>query len=335
MRLQHVLVDAAAHQDDDVFQAAAVENGAHLARMRGEVAGIDAHAADRNAVGFEPRRQLHHFARALLGIVGVDQQDDALRPRAREILERGHLVVVHLHEGMRHGADDRHAVALAGEHIGGAGKAREVARACRIKSGLGAVRRAQAEVGQDLARRRQHHARGFGCDQRLVMQNVDEARFDQLRLRQRRGDADQRLVGKADAAFGDRVHVAGEAERGKIIEQVVAETAGAFEPIDLGGGKPQRLQIIERIVEPGGEQKSAPRRQPAHEKLEYRLLVLSPIQIGLDHVEFVEIGEQRTGRGHHGLSQEAGVLECRTEKNGSLGWDRTSDISINSRTLYR
>ncbi len=266
----------------------------------GEVAAVDAHAADRDAVGFEARRQLHHFARALLGVVGVDQQDDALGPRAREILERGHLVVVHLHERVRHGADDRHAVAFAGEHIGGAGKAGDVAGARRIQSGLGAMRGAQAEIGQDFSRRRQHHARGFRRDQRLEVQNVDEARFHQLRLRQRRGDADQRLVGKAHGAFRDRVHVAGETEGGKIVEQIVAKAPGAFEPIDLGGGEPQRFEIVERVVEAGGEQKAAPRRQPPHEKLEYRLLVLATIQIGLDHVEFVEIGEQGAGRGHLG-----------------------------------
>ena len=120
----------------------------------------------------------------------------------------------------------------------------------------------------------------------------------------------------------------------QIVEQVVAEAAGAFEPIDLGGGERKRLQIIERVLEPGGEQEAAPRRQPAHEEFEHRLLVLAPIQIGLDHVEFVEVGGEGTGRGHHGLSQRADFRN-RAEKDGSSGWDRTSDISINSRTLYR
>jgi len=180
-----------------------------------------------------------------------------------------------------------------------------VARARRIKTGLGAVRGAQAEIGEDFPRRRQHHARGFRRDQRLEMQNVDQPRFDQLRLRQRRGDADQRLVGKTDSALGDRMHVAGEAEAAQIIEQIFPEAAGAFEPVDLGGGELQRLEIIERVIEAGGEQEGAPRRQPPHEKLEHRLAVLATIQIGLDHVELVEIGEQRTGRGHHGASRRA------------------------------
>ena len=85
----------------------------------------------------------------------------------------------------------------------------------------------------------------------------------------------------------------------KIIEQIVAEAAGAFEPVDVGRRKAQRLEIVERVVEPGGEQKAAPRRQPPHEEFEHRLLVLAAVQIGLDHVEFVEVGGERAGQGRH------------------------------------
>src|SRR5882757_1228223 len=85
------------------------------------------------------------------------------------------------------------------------------------EAGLGAVRGAQAKIGQHLVRRRQHHARRLGRDQRLEVQDVDQARLDQLRLRQRRGDAQQRFIGKADAALGDGVHVAGKAKRREIL----------------------------------------------------------------------------------------------------------------------
>ena len=47
------------------LQAAVVENAPHLARHRGQVAAVDAHAADGDAVGLQARRQLDHFARAL------------------------------------------------------------------------------------------------------------------------------------------------------------------------------------------------------------------------------------------------------------------------------
>ena len=60
---------------------------------------------------------------------------------------------------------------LLGEHRGGAGEARDVARARCQQSGLAAMGAAQAEIDQQLAGRRQHHARGLGGHQRLEMQD--------------------------------------------------------------------------------------------------------------------------------------------------------------------
>ena len=131
------------------------------------------------------------------------------------------------------------------------------------------------------------------------MQNVDQPQFDELRLRQRRGDAQDRLVGEERRAFRHGVHVAGEAETREIIEQVLPEPAGAVEPVDLDRREAQVFQIIQRLLNPGGKQKSAPRRQIADEKLEHRRLRVAMIQIGLDHVDLIKIRKQRTVGGNH------------------------------------
>ena len=129
------------------------------------------------------------------------------------------------------------------------------------------------------------------------MQDVDQSRFDKLRLRQRRGDAQDRLVGEERGAFGDGVDVAAEAEVAEIVEKVFVESAGALEPIDVGGGEAKIFEKIQRLLEPGGEQKPAPRRQAAHEQLEHRRLGVAMIQIGLDHVDLIKVGQQRAGCG--------------------------------------
>ena len=95
------------------------------------------------------------------------------------------------------------------------------------------------------------------------------------------------------------MHVAGEAERGKVINQVVAEALGAFKPVNLTRRETQRLEIGEDIVKAGGKKKATPFRQAAHEELEHGLLVLAAVQIGLDHVELVEVGGERTFGGCH------------------------------------
>src|SRR5258708_20903932 len=88
-----VLSDAAADKDDHVLQAATVEDDAHLAPHRGQITAVDADATDCDAVGFQLRRQRYHFASAGLDVGGIDQEDHAFGPRAREILEARQLSV--------------------------------------------------------------------------------------------------------------------------------------------------------------------------------------------------------------------------------------------------
>ena len=153
---------------------------------------------------------------------------------------------------------------------------------------------------KQLVRRGKHAARRFGGDQRLKVQDIDQARFDELRLRQRRGHAQDRLGGKECGAFRHGVHVAGEAERGEIVEKLLAKAAGTLKPRQVGVGKAQRLQIIERLLETRGQQKSAPCRQSAGKEFEYRGLGIAMVQIGLDHVDLIKVRQQRTGIFHRG-----------------------------------
>ena len=65
------------------------------------------------------------------------------------------------------------------------------------------------------------------------------------------------------------------------------------------GEKRRVSRILERLLESGRDQETASRRQPAHEQLEHRGLGLAALEIGLQHVELVEIGEQRIPRRIH------------------------------------
>jgi hypothetical protein len=119
-------------------------------------------------------------------------------------------------------------------------------------------RQAQAEIDEELVRRSKHEPRRLGCDQRLEVQDVDKARFDELRLRQRCGHAQDGLVGEKDCALGHGMNVAVEAKPGQIIQQVLSEPAGACQKVELGAGETKMFKIIERLLEARGQQKSAP-----------------------------------------------------------------------------
>jgi len=118
-----------------------------------------------------------------------------------------------------------------------------------------------------------------------------------LSLRQRCGHAQDGLVDKERGAFGDGMDVTAETEVGEIVEEVVFEPAGAFKPIDFGRGEAKILKKIKRLMQPGGEQKSAPRRQRTDKQFEHCRVSIAMIQIGLDHVDLIKVGQERTGCG--------------------------------------
>src|SRR5262249_378773 len=107
------------------------------------------------------------------------------------------------------------------------------ARARSEKARLGAMRAAQAEIDEALARCGKHHARSLGGDHRLKLQEVDHARLDQLSFGQRSGDAQDWFVGEEYRPFRHGVDVAGEAQGREIVDQVLAEPPTAREPIKL------------------------------------------------------------------------------------------------------
>jgi hypothetical protein len=53
------------------------------------------------------------------------------------------------------------------------------------------------------------------------------------------------------------------------------------------------LDEVEGLFKAGRDQESAPSRKLANEELEYGCLCLPMLKIGLNHVELIEIGQQR------------------------------------------
>jgi hypothetical protein len=209
------------------------------------------------------------------------------------MLERRRLAVMGLDEGMRHGAIDRHAIARLGGHCRRAREPGEIGGPRRHQPGLRPMRAAQAEIDERLARRRQRHARGLRCNQRLEMQDVDQPRLHQLGLGQRRGDANNRLVGEDHGPLRRRMDLAGETQIGQPVDETLREMLARRQPVQLGLRKARLLQEPDGLLQPRRHQKPAPFRQPAHEKLEHRRLRHAMLQIGLQHGELIEVGKQQ------------------------------------------
>ncbi len=144
----------------------------------------------------------------------------------RKTFEGCRLARVRLYERVRHGAEDRNVIELAGQYRRCAAEARQVRCTCRQQARLSAMGPAQPEIHKQLARCSQHTAHGLGCDQGLKVQQIDYARFHELRLRDRRCHTQDRLVREEHRAFRHRMDVALEAEVAEIIDELRVKAAG-------------------------------------------------------------------------------------------------------------
>jgi len=123
-----------------------------------------------------------------------------------------------LDKGMRHRAVDGNPELMLCHQGGSTGKACNVARPRRHQPGLCFVCAAQTEIDQQFARGGERYARGFRGNERLKMQDIDQARFDELRLLHRCDDTQDRLVFEDDSPLGDGVDITGKAKACKVIQ---------------------------------------------------------------------------------------------------------------------
>ena len=129
------------------------------------------------------------------------------------------------------------------------------------------------------------------------MQERNKPGLDELRLGQRRGHAQNRLVRKERGAFGHGVDIPREPELREPVDEFAGEARAAREPVELVRGKTQVLEKLEHLLESGRDEEIARRGQLAHEEFERRDLGHAALVIGLQHRQLVEVREQGAGAG--------------------------------------
>ena len=251
--------------------------------------------------------------------------------------EGGQLLVVGLDEGVGHGARQGDAPAHPRPHVRGPVEAGDVAGPRREQGGLGAVGAAHAEVRQHLVPGGQPHPGRLRGDQGLELQQIDETGLHQLGLAQGRHDPQEGLVGKEDRALGQGVDLAGEAQVGEGIDERLVKAPAVGEPLQLIGGKAQAFEIVEGLFQTRRHQEIAAGRQLAHKELEDRRVRHALVEIGLEHGELIEIGEQsalvRTGHLQSPKATAPAARMVAMARAPSPGWTSTARTpAVSSRT---
>lgn len=86
------------------------------------------------------------------------------------------------------------------------------------------------------------------------MEQIHHPTLDQLRLAQRRRDAQDRLIGEEHGPLGHGVYVTRETQVGQRIDERGRETATFAEPRKLPGAEVKIVQVVEHLLEPRGQE---------------------------------------------------------------------------------
>ncbi len=287
-----VFVEAPAAKDLHITAPVRVQDGADFDRQLCQVTTVQPYTADMYAFGAKLVDQAGCRLRRFDRVIGIDQQDRALGIHARKVFEGRELRGMRLDEGMRHRAVDRDAVCRVGEHRRRSRETGDVGCASGHQAGFCAVCPAQPEVDQQFARRSQHATGRLGRDQGLEVNEIDQPGLDQLRLGQRRDDLHDGLVGKERRALRHGADIASEAKVGEIVDQARFEALRRLQVADVFVREAKPLEEVEQLFEPGRQQEIAGLRQASREELENRFVVHPAVDVGVQHGELVEIGQQ-------------------------------------------
>ncbi len=155
---------------------------------------------------------------------------------------------------------------------------------------------AKPEVGDLPAGRRIDQARRLRRDQRRDADGPQQPRFQQQRLAEGRGHAQQGLVGEGDGPFGHGQDLAGEPEAAQLVEE---RRVVGFDPGQVGEILLRVSEITDegqRRLEPRGQEIRSPEWRRTGVEVERRRRVLPRPPAHVRGVEVVEIDEETGGR---------------------------------------
>lgn len=187
-------------------------------------------------------------------VVGVHEQQTGVRigvrigAEGRQLVREGHDPAVRVRP--RHG----HVEHLARKDVGRGAAAGDQRGARAVEARVRALGAAQAELHDQVALRGLADARRLGGDERLVVDDVEHRRLDELGLEDRGLDAQQGFVGEDHRALGHGVDLAREAEVLQVVEELLVKQVQRAQIGDVLRVKVQVFDVVDHLLR-------APRRR--------------------------------------------------------------------------
>ena len=275
-------VQITAADNAGVGKAGGVQNVPGCDAELGQVARIEPDADHFMAVSPQPLPHLGGLPYPFQSVVGVHQKDAVIGHGLGIGLERFQIVIKDHHPAMRVRASDRNPEQLAGQHVRGRITAADIRGPAGCQTAVDALGAAQAELQDGFSAGRQADPSGFGRDQRLEVDQVEQRRLDKLALHQWSLDADQRLGWKNQRAFRDGIDLTTELHGLQGVKKRPVEQRFAVSTAHLGQKgrvvriEPKMAQKIHHVFKAAGDAEASPKWIVAEEEIENGLPLGEP-----------------------------------------------------------
>ena len=139
-----------------------------------------------------------------------------------------------------------------------------------------------------------HQAAGLGGNQALVVDAQQGVSLNELGLRRRRPDRNQRFIGEYRRSLGHRPDVPGKAEGPQIVQEILFKKALCPQVGNILFVKMQILDILDQLLQAGSNGIAAAIGNPAEKDVKIGNALLHPLtEIAVGHGHLVEVEQHR------------------------------------------
>ena len=270
-----------------------IQDPAHFLADGRHVAAVQAHEVQALAPGLHLLGHRHRVPGPGDIVIGVDQQGGdggevpGKHPKGVNFVGKTGDV------GMGHGPEDGNAVEFPRQDVAGAQKPRQITGPGHLETGVAALGAPQGKIHQGPARGRLDRPGGLGGDHGLEADGVDDERLHQLGLDDGGAHFQDGLICEKDAAFGEGLDLAGEAQTLQEVQKAPRKEAGGGEISQVIVSETQGFQILQDLGQPRGHKVVALGRILADKQAEGGLLLHILVEIAGRHGQLVKVRQQR------------------------------------------
>ena len=198
---------------------------------------------------------------------------------------------------------------LSGKHVAGADAAADHSGPCAVNAGVRPLRAAEAEFHDSVAAGRIAYPGRLGGDEALVVDNIQNSGFNQLRFHNRSDDFNHWFPGEHDASFRNCIDASGKFEILQIFKEVVLKNSQTFQIGNFIIIEMQVFHIFDNLRKPCADGVAGFHRViPVKGVKNYRFITVHVLKVALHHRQFVKIGHEGKIPRFHGFSSAFSIM---------------------------